>query len=112
MGVAMLIFPLICLIAVIAVVLIVVLAVSGRKNGDDDAVLNYSGLTDDVPKSYFDGSTLGYIGWKILTSLITCITFGIAYPWAMCMMQRRETNHTVINGRRLKFTGHGAQLFG
>ena len=62
--------------------------------------------------SFFDGNTAQRIGWRLLASLLTVITLGIAYPWAMCMMERWEIRHTVINGRRLKFTGHGGQLFG
>lgn len=37
-------------------------------------------------KSYFDGGLLSYIGWIILGSLITSCTFGICYPWALCMI--------------------------
>lgn len=62
--------------------------------------------------SYFDGSVLGLFGWRFLGNFLTSITFGIAYPWAMCMITRWEVKHTVINGRRLKFNGNGAQLFG
>ena len=63
-------------------------------------------------KSYFDGGLLQLIGWQILGSLITVLTFGICYPWAICMIYRWEAKHTVINGRRLKFNGTAMQLFG
>ena len=36
-------------------------------------------------KSYFDGGLLSYIGWIILGSFITTCTFGICFPWAICM---------------------------
>lgn len=62
--------------------------------------------------SYFDGNTFQLIGYKILVGLVTSVTFGIAYPWMMCMLKRWEVKHTVINGRRLKFTGRGHQLIG
>lgn len=62
--------------------------------------------------SYFDGNTLQLIGIRILSGLLTGITLGLAYPWAMCMSVRWEVKHTVINGRRLRFTGTGGQLFG
>jgi len=63
-------------------------------------------------RSYFDGNTWQLIGIRLLSGLLTGITLGLAYPWAMCMSVRWEVKHTVINGRRLRFTGNGAQLFG
>lgn len=62
--------------------------------------------------SEFDGGLLQLIGWNLLGILLTGITCGIAFPWAYCMVLRWETNHTVINGRRLAFDGTGGQLFG
>ncbi|MBE6563127.1 MAG: DUF898 family protein [Ruminococcaceae bacterium] len=62
--------------------------------------------------SRFDGNTLQLIGRILLAFLVTTITLGIAFPWMLCMMQRWQTKHTVINGRRLKFTGRGHQLIG
>ena len=63
-------------------------------------------------KSCFDGGLLQLIGWRILGGFITAITLGICYPWAICMIYRWEAKHTVINGRRLKFTGTAIQLLG
>ena len=63
-------------------------------------------------ESYFDGGLLQLIGWKILGGLVTTITLGICYPWAVCMVYNWETKHTVIEGRRLKFTGTAIGLFG
>ena len=62
--------------------------------------------------SYFDGGLFQLIGWKILGSLITICTFGICYPWALCMVCGWKINHTVIVGRRLKFNGKAIGLFG
>ena len=63
-------------------------------------------------KSYFDGGLLQLVGWQILGSLVTAVTLGICFPWAICMIYRWEAKHTVIGGRRLKFTGTAMQLFG
>lgn len=66
----------------------------------------------EAKRSCFDGSVLQLIGWRLLAGLVTVLTLGIAYPWAMCMVMRWEVRHTVINGRRLKFTGRGTGLWG
>ena len=63
-------------------------------------------------KSYFDGGLLQLIGWRILGIIVTAFTFGICYPWAVCMVYSWEIKHTVINGRRLKFDGTAIGLFG
>ena len=63
-------------------------------------------------ESYFEGGLLQVIGWKILGALVTTVTLGICYPWAVCMVYNWETKHTVINGRRLAFDGKAIQLFG
>ena len=63
-------------------------------------------------QSYFDGGLLQLICWQILGALITVLTLGICYPWAICMIYRWEAKHTVINGHRVKFTGTALQLFG
>ena len=65
-----------------------------------------------MEESYFDGGLLQLIGWKILGALITICTFGICYPWAFCMVYSWEAKHTVINGKRLQFTGTAVGLFG
>ena len=65
-----------------------------------------------IGESYFDGGLLQQIGWSILGALITFFTIGICLPWAYCMLYRWEANHTVIQGRRLVFTGSAVSLFG
>lgn len=62
--------------------------------------------------SYFDGGLLGFIGVNILGGFITLITFGICYPWAICIVENWITKHTVIEGQRLRFTGTAMGLFG
>lgn len=62
--------------------------------------------------SYFDGGLAQWIGWKIAGFFVTLLTLGICYPWAVCMIYKWKINHTVVNGRRLKFVGRAGGLFG
>ena len=62
--------------------------------------------------SFFDGGLLSYIGWNILGFIVTVFTFGICYPWGLCMVYGWKINHTVINGHRMKFHGSAFGLFG
>lgn len=62
--------------------------------------------------SYFDGKLSQIIGWRFLGFIITFFSFGICYPWAVCMVKSWEARHTVINGNRMKFNGTPMQLFG
>lgn len=62
--------------------------------------------------SYFDGGLFQLIGWRLLGWLITILTLGICFPWALCMVYNWEIKYTVIEGRRLRFDGTALQLFG
>lgn len=62
--------------------------------------------------SYFDGGLLQLFCWSILGFLLTVCTIGICYPWAICMIYSWEYKHTVVDGKRLNFTGKATQLFG
>jgi len=63
-------------------------------------------------ESYFDGGVWQLIGWLLLCILVFVITAGLAFPWVCCWMLKWRTKHTVIEGRRLKFTGTGLSLLG
>ena len=61
---------------------------------------------------YFDGGLLQLIGWNLLGILVTAVTFGICYPWAITMIYSWEAKHTVLDGRRLRFKGTAIGLLG
>ena len=63
-------------------------------------------------ESYFDGGSLQYLGYGLLSGILLMITCGISYPWVMAMLQRWDTKHQVINRRRLVFSGSGLGFLG
>lgn len=76
--------------------------------------VNVVGTVSEVKtdsESYFDGGLLQLMGWSILGFLVTVCTFGICFPWALCMIYRWEARHSVINGKRLRFDGTAPGLF-
>jgi uncharacterized membrane protein YjgN (DUF898 family) len=60
----------------------------------------------------FNGGALSYFGMQILAALVTTVTLGICYPWAVVMQYRWKANHTTVNGAQMQFTGSAAGLFG
>ena len=58
----------------------------------------------------FGGGAGSYILTALISWFITLISFGLAYPWALCMFHKWRTEHTIINGKRLKFNGTGFSL--
>lgn len=63
-------------------------------------------------ESEFDGGLFSLLGWRILGAIITTLTLGICFPWSLCMVYGWKINHTIIDGKRLKFTGTAIGLFG
>lgn len=61
--------------------------------------------------SFFDGKLLELIGYGILRYLITVCTLGLASAWGEKLVIAYKIEHTVYNGKRLKFEGTGASLF-
>ncbi|MEE0947075.1 MAG: DUF898 family protein [Acutalibacteraceae bacterium] len=86
------------------IALIVYLANRGKEKTVDTNL--------DENKSFFDGGYLAYIGYSLLVVFVTSITFGIAFPWMCCLMQRWKAKHTVVCGKRMYFDGTGVQLIG
>jgi len=60
----------------------------------------------------FDGGAATYLGTALLGLLITVLTLGICYPFALVLRQRWRCKHTYIDGRRLIFVGTAMSLFG
>lgn len=65
-----------------------------------------------MEQSYFDGSVAEYFGIYILANLLIAFTLGLGAPWALCMLWKWQTDHSVVNGKRLVFNGSGSEFFG
>lgn len=63
-------------------------------------------------KSKFTGGLLGLIGISLLQMILIFFTLGLGTPWAVCIRESWIAEHTVIDGRQIKFDGKGGQLFG
>lgn len=60
----------------------------------------------------FTGGAATYFGTSLLALLITILTLGICYPFALVLLQRWRCKHAHIDGQQLQFTGSAWALFG
>ena len=60
----------------------------------------------------FDGGAGTFVGTALLGMLITVVTLGICYPFALVLRERWRAKHSYLDGRRLVFTGSAWSLFG
>ncbi len=60
----------------------------------------------------FDGGAATYVGTGLLAFVITVVTLGFCYPFALVLKERWRAKHSLINGQRLIFTGSATGLFG
>lgn len=62
--------------------------------------------------SFFDGSLIELILFGIGCGLMTFFSLGILYPWALCLLFGWKIDHTVVDGKRMHFSGSAMGLFG
>jgi uncharacterized membrane protein YjgN (DUF898 family) len=62
-------------------------------------------------KFEYKGTGLGYLWLWIWTTLLTIVTFGLFFPWAMTSKERWIAQNTFIDDKQLCFKGSGAGLF-
>ena len=54
----------------------------------------------------------GLFPTKVIAFFLTLFTLGFAHPWAACMVISKWATNVKIDGRRIRFTGNGGELFG
>lgn len=62
--------------------------------------------------AFANGGAGTYLGTALLGALITMLTLGICYPFALVLNERWRAKHTYIDGQQLVFTGSATGLFG
>jgi uncharacterized membrane protein YjgN (DUF898 family) len=58
----------------------------------------------------FDGDVTGYLGTRVLALLLTVVTLGFGFPYAVVLVQRWNARHLTLGGSRLVFTGRAGDL--
>ncbi len=65
-----------------------------------------------MKESKFTGGLAGLVGTSLLVAVICVCTFGLLFPWAVCIWQRWVADHTIIDGRQTYFDGTAMSLIG
>ena len=63
-------------------------------------------------ESYFDGKTIQLIGVNILCNILNALSLGLLFPFTVCYRLKWINKHTIINRKKLAFTGKALNLFG
>ena len=63
-------------------------------------------------ESKFTGSLLELIAVGMFAGVVSVFSFGLLVPWAICYQYRYMADHTIIDGKQLRFDGTAGQLFG
>lgn len=67
--------------------------------------------TSELKGLKFEGSALGYVGYSILISIGTALSFGLLYPFLMSRLVRWCVQNTTYNGKHLRFVGSSVDLY-
>lgn len=85
---------------------------TAQQNQSVSQAVNVSVSPVTEGESDFDGGVLDYIGMNFASLFLFIITLTLGLAWVICYRKRWHIHHTIVQGRRLKFTGKGIQLFG
>jgi uncharacterized membrane protein YjgN (DUF898 family) len=58
----------------------------------------------------FDGDVTGYLGTRLAALLLTGLTVGFGFPYALVLVQRWNARHLVLGGSRMVFAGRPRDL--
>ncbi|MCI1244887.1 MAG: DUF898 family protein [Bacilli bacterium] len=69
-------------------------------------------LKNPAPSNRFDGKPYQVLLNALFAFFVTALSLGIAFPWVYCRLEAWGYDHTVYEGKRVHFDGHGGQLIG
>lgn len=73
----------------------------------DDPGISNQAFNDSV----FTGNSFEFLGYSILTGILSSVTCSIAYPWCDTMITKWEKRNTVIRNQRYYYDGTGGGIF-
>ena len=73
----------------------------------DDPGVSTQAFNDSV----FTGNSFEFLGYSILTGILSGVTCSIAYPWCDTMITKWEKRNTVIRNQRYFYDGTGGGIF-
>ncbi|MCI2111217.1 MAG: DUF898 family protein [Bacilli bacterium] len=69
-------------------------------------------LKNPGPSNRFDGKPYQVLFNALFAFFVTALSLGIAFPWVYCRSVAWGYDHTIYEGKRIHFDGHGGQLIG
>ena len=75
-------------------------------------IVEHSHIEGLAGESKFTGGLASFLGLQIVNFFILVFTLGLGVPWVVCRSMKWDSEHQVIDGRRIYFDGNAAQLFG
>ena len=75
-------------------------------------IVEHSHIEGLAGESKFTGGLASFLGLQIVNFFILVFTFGLGVPWVVCRSMKWDSEHQVIDGRRIYFDGKASQLFG
>ena len=75
-------------------------------------IVEHSHIEGLAGESKFTGGLASFLGLQIVNFFILVFTLGLGVPWVVCRSMKWDSEHQIIDGRRIYFDGNAAQLFG
>ena len=75
-------------------------------------IVEHSHIEGLAGESKFTGGLASFLGLQIVNFFILIFTLGLGVPWVVCRSMKWDSEHQIIDGRRIYFDGNAAQLFG